>query len=233
MRGGAGAKYTCRFFLGIENDNDFHIARRIIGHGGSKMKDIVERSGGDAKLRLRGKGSGFVERDLKVESPEPLQLCISCPRKEGYEIAVRYARELLEDVYGEYTKWCEDNNLPDNTPEIKMTEKHHKEKEGGAANYGRPRSPPRQQKGRDRQRPQATHAIADRPSDDVPAPPGAPSVEDIKRAINDRNEARKRGDYREADRIRDDLRDRKVVLSDEKGAQGNPQNVTTWRYWAD
>merc|ERR1712137_1536331 len=87
---------------------------------------------------------------------------------------------------------------------------------GGRAICDRSRSPPRRKKGKDR--PRQNHAIADRPSDDVPPPPDAPSVEEIKRQIALRNDARRSGDFREADRIRDELRDRKVVLSDEKGA---------------
>ena len=49
----------------------------------------MKKSGDQAKLRLRGKGSGFAERDTGEESPEPLQLCISCPSQSGYDIARR------------------------------------------------------------------------------------------------------------------------------------------------
>ena len=47
------------------------------------MKDIVKKAGIDAKLRLRGQGSGFVEHSTGKESEEPLQLCISCPDAYG------------------------------------------------------------------------------------------------------------------------------------------------------
>jgi cysteinyl-tRNA synthetase len=208
------------------------VVKRIIGHGGGKMKDIVSRSGGDAKLRLRGKGSGYVERDLKVESTEPLQLCISCPRQDGYDIAVRGARELLEEVYEERRQWCADHDLPANTPSIHMSEKHHHTENGAGRNDRHRSRSPKRQKGKNKQR-LPLHAVSDTPSDNTPAPPEAPSVEEIRRLIQDRNDARRRGDFKEADRIRDDLRDRKVVLSDERGKHGEAQHVTSWRYWTD
>lgn len=189
------------------------------------MKDIVARSGGDAKLRLRGKGSGYSERDTNVESPEPLQLCISCPDQDGYNIAKTETKELILDTYDAYAKWCADKGLQNNTPELQMSEKHLKG-DGGR----RDRSPPRQKRGRDKGRGERQQST-DGPSDGGAAPDGAPSAEEISKCIADRNSARKSGDYGEADRIRDYLKNKGVVLCDEKGGYGNPGNVTSWRYW--
>jgi len=197
------------------------------------MKDIVSRSGGEAKLRLRGKGSGFAERDTKVESSEPLQLCISCPDQGGYDIAKDEARLLLEKVYEQHRKWCEEQNLPDTTPpEIKMSEKFLKGEGSGGGNNrrGRSRSKNRGKRGgggggRERS------DVGDGPIDDTPAPPGAPPPEEIKRLIHARNEARRASDYATADRIRDDLKKQNVVLCDEKGGHGSANAVTQWRYW--
>lgn len=97
-------KFTCRFEIGIENDKDFQVARRIIGQKGVNMKDIVART--DAKLRLRGRGSGYLEGITRQESPEPLHLCVSCTSKRGYAEAARLVSELLEGVYAEYRDYC-------------------------------------------------------------------------------------------------------------------------------
>jgi hypothetical protein len=67
------------------------------------MKKIVDASG--AKLRLRGKGSGYLEGPLKQESPEPLHLCVSCQSQAGYNAAVYAVTEILESVYFEYKKF--------------------------------------------------------------------------------------------------------------------------------
>ncbi|CAE7270794.1 RE1 [Symbiodinium sp. KB8] len=117
-------KYTCRFFIGIDNDDKFKVAKRIIGANGSNMKEIVKKSGDVAKLRLRGKGSGFAERDTNEESPEPLQLCISCPTQHGYEIARTCVEDLLLNVYDEYEDYCEEHGLECEPPIIRMTERH-------------------------------------------------------------------------------------------------------------
>lgn len=205
--------------------------RRIIGSGGAKMKDIVARSGGDAKLRLRGKGSGFVERDTQEESHEPLQLCISCPRSEGYSIARRCAEDLLRGIYDEYDRWCADHGRSDRAPNIKVSEKvHHGDhlaitdapakRRGGNNKKAKPSRP---------QKNDYMPASGDRGT----RPPGAPDEEEIEQLIRARNDARRKGEFHEADRIRDDLRDRGVVLSDEKGAHGNAHSVTQWRYWND
>ena len=97
-------KYTCRFEIGIDNDKEFQVARRIIGQKGSNMKRIVKAT--DAKLRLRGRGSGYLEGAAKVESPEPLHLCISCVNAAGYKHAVQLVSELLQSVYEEYKRFC-------------------------------------------------------------------------------------------------------------------------------
>ena len=56
---------------------------------------------------------------------------------------------------------------------------------------------------------------------------------DIERMIEERNEARKGGNFAAADDIRDHLKRLGVVLMDEKGARGNRRGaqVTRWRYW--
>lgn len=64
-------------------------------------------------------------------------------------------------------------------------------------------------------------------------PPHAPPDHDIERMIEERNEARKAGNFASADDIRDHLKRLGVVLMDEKGARGNRRGlqVTRWRYW--
>eukprot|EP00745_Piridium_sociabile_P028733 TRINITY_DN4639_c0_g1_i1.p1 TRINITY_DN4639_c0_g1~~TRINITY_DN4639_c0_g1_i1.p1 ORF type:complete len:511 (-),score=46.41 TRINITY_DN4639_c0_g1_i1:390-1922(-) len=101
-------KYTCRFEVGIENEREFQVARRIIGTKGSNMKRIVNFSG--AKLRLRGKGSGFLEGQLKQEAQESLHLCISCCEYSGYRVATQMVAELLLSIYDDHLKFCQQRN---------------------------------------------------------------------------------------------------------------------------
>ena len=103
-------KFTCRFEIGIENDKEFQVARRIIGQKGMNMKDIVART--DAKLRLRGRGSGYLEGLNRQESPEPLHMCVSCTTRRGYADAARLVSELLERVYDDYREFCMNRGIP-------------------------------------------------------------------------------------------------------------------------
>merc|ERR1719384_100262 len=112
-------KFTCRFLIGIENDKEFQVVRRIIGAKGANMKRIVRQT--EAKLRLRGMGSGYFEGSGQKESSEPLQLCVSCTSAEGYKTAVRQVEELLKRVYEEYKLFCRDGGRTPPALEINLT----------------------------------------------------------------------------------------------------------------
>eukprot|EP00429_Kryptoperidinium_foliaceum_P020351 CAMPEP_0176036000 /NCGR_PEP_ID=MMETSP0120_2-20121206/17825_1 /TAXON_ID=160619 /ORGANISM="Kryptoperidinium foliaceum, Strain CCMP 1326" /LENGTH=281 /DNA_ID=CAMNT_0017369383 /DNA_START=77 /DNA_END=922 /DNA_ORIENTATION=- len=51
-------KYLCRFIVGIEPDQSFRVVSRLIGPRGKHMKEIIAETPG-AKLRIRGRGSGY------------------------------------------------------------------------------------------------------------------------------------------------------------------------------
>jgi len=242
-------KFTCRFLIGIENDKDFQVARRIIGSKGTNMKKIVKQS--DAKLRLRGQGSGYFEGGAQKESSEPLQLCVSCISEEGYLAAVEYVKELLKRVYDEYKKFCQDSGKPIPDLKINLSENqlvYSSRGQGlppGSADFAvdvpddRP-SPSdfkvdKQQRRRNNKPGKPRDAIVD---DGVSVERGdpsplSPSVKEIEKYIDERNEARRANNFAEADRIREFLHARGVALMDEPGGRGRGTEVTTWRYWRD
>jgi len=96
-------RYLCTFFVGIEDGTEFAVAKRIIGPGGINMKQIAEEAAG-SKIRLRGKGSLYKERDCGVESEEPLQINVSVISHRAYMRAKERVSELLQDIYGEYKR---------------------------------------------------------------------------------------------------------------------------------
>jgi len=106
-------KMQGQFLIGMEEDSDFHICRRVLGPHGSHMKHIARQSG--ARLRLRGRGSGFLEGPNKQESTDPLMLCISAPTPAGYDKAVRLTQQLFTDIQKEYQNSCarQGHPLPD------------------------------------------------------------------------------------------------------------------------
>lgn len=100
-----GSKYLCTFFVGIDDDTEFCVARRIIGPQGRNMRNCSMIVPG-GKVRLRGKGSGFMERESGRESTEPLQINVSVPSAEGYLVAKHILANLLEEIYRAWKAFC-------------------------------------------------------------------------------------------------------------------------------
>jgi len=173
------------------------------------MKRIVKQSGFDAKLRLRGRGSGFLEGAQKQESQEPLHLCVSCKDYLGYKAAVEQVEQLLHEVYGEYQEYCamRGQRFPE---ELGIAMHEH------PLMFHQPTTSVMESSGF------LINGI------NTPTSGGDNDVESL---IEQRNEARRICNFKEADRIRDILRIRGIGLMDEPGGRGRGTEVTTWRYW--
>lgn len=140
------------------------------------------------------------------EADEPLALCISNPDPGAFNQSVAFAEAALAKIQGEYKTFCEQNGRP--IPELAV--KVSKRGSGGGGGGGVDTSLSRGEK-----------------------PPNAPTDDEIERCIEERNEYRKATNYKKADEVRIYLKERGVVLMDEKGAKGKFQGneITKWRYW--
>jgi len=98
--GGKGEKCQCQFIVGIEEEKSFRVCNKLLGPSGKNMKAIAMATG--AKLRLRGRGSKFLEAPDWVESSDPLMLCLSAPDAANYAEAKRQVQVLMEDVYQQF-----------------------------------------------------------------------------------------------------------------------------------
>jgi len=104
-------KLLCRYKVGIEQDRAFNVVQKLLGDRGSHMKTIAANTG--SKLRIRGRGSGFLEGpDQKEASDEPLMLCISASTREGFGDAVEDVESLLAYVHDQYRAFCQHRNFP-------------------------------------------------------------------------------------------------------------------------
>ena len=85
---------------------EFELGPRLIGRGGVHMKTIALAY--DAKLRVRGKGSGHLEVDGKREAPVPLMLTVSANKKdhEAFQKAVHLAIQHLRNTESRYKEFC-------------------------------------------------------------------------------------------------------------------------------
>ena len=102
-------KYVCNYLVQIENDENFLVTKRIIGKNGCFLKKIIQEACikyGDfsTKIRLRGKGSGYIEHNGK-ESEEPLMLCVSSLNYPTYYNCCLLIDRLLRKVYNDYYEY--------------------------------------------------------------------------------------------------------------------------------
>ena len=93
----------------IENDDNFFVTKRIIGKNGCFLKKIIQEACikfGDfsTKIRLRGKGSGYIEHNGK-ESEEPLMLCVSSLNYPTYYNCCMLIDGLMKKIYNDYYEY--------------------------------------------------------------------------------------------------------------------------------
>ena len=110
-------KFICAFPIGLEDDEEFCLVKRIIGKGGNNMRRIAQDY--NAKLRLRGFGSGYLEGVDRIEANVPLQLNVSCVNFDDYCGAVQQVENLLNGMYKHYRRYARSKNME--VPELKVT----------------------------------------------------------------------------------------------------------------
>lgn len=201
-------KYTCKLEIGIENEGEFRVGSRVIQVARQIWQDQKFQEHG-GKTRLRGKGIGGPH-----EADEPLALCISCRDQDAFDRAVEFAEMHLQKVHSEFKAFCTQKGREVPDLQIKVSKK--------GSTFGNDMNDPAM--------------FTTGPSGEInrgERPDTAPSDEEIEKMIEKRNEARKAANFKEADRVRDMLKDCGVVLMDEKGAKGNFKGteVTKWRFW--
>lgn len=121
-------KYVCNYKVQIENDDKFMVTKRIIGKNGCFLKKIIYHSCivfGDqtTKIRLRGKGSGYLEGKEQKESDEPLMLCVSSLNYPTYLNCCKLVEKLLSTVYDDYLKFLLDSNVIPSDLKINLKKK--------------------------------------------------------------------------------------------------------------
>eukprot|EP00434_Breviolum_minutum_P028870 symbB.v1.2.025534.t1/scaffold2483.1/size114807/8 len=205
--GGQPKKFTCKLEVGIENEGEFRVGSRVIQIARAIWQDPKFQEHG-GKTRLRGKGIGGPH-----EGDEPLALCISCRDQAAFDKAVQYAEAQLQKVHTDYKAFCQQHGKPIPDLEVKISKK---------GTFG-PEIPAKPSAGG------SGSFVGNRGE----RPAGAPTDEEIERMIEERNDARKAANFKKADEVREHLRQRGVVLMDEKGAKGTfkGNEVTKWRFW--
>lgn len=82
---------------------EFRLVPRIFGRQGCNMQKINSKT--DAKIRLRGRSSGYPEDNGK-EADLPLQLHLSANTYQGYHTAWELTKNLLNDILHHYRRYA-------------------------------------------------------------------------------------------------------------------------------
>lgn len=113
---GDNQKFICVFQIGLEDDEEFCLVKRILGKAGNNMRRIADDC--NAKVRLRGIGSGFLEGSDGTEANMPLQLNVSCTDYVDYVAAVDQVARLLKDLYKHYRRYARSKQME--PPDVKL-----------------------------------------------------------------------------------------------------------------
>eukprot|EP00435_Cladocopium_sp_Y103_P065866 s868_g27.t3 len=104
---GASANFICVIYIGLEDDDEFCLVKRILG--GCNMKKVTANS--DAKVRLRGRGSGFLEGGEQVELDAPLQLHLSCRAFSTYCASFVSLYDQMKQLHKHYRRYSRSKQM--------------------------------------------------------------------------------------------------------------------------
>ena len=115
-------KYIATYYINIPADNWFKVTQRILGFKGRKIQnlyaqaiepfpDIFSTDKLPMKIRLRGRGSGYMEGDRNRESRDPLQICASTKYFCIFKTADYLITRMLNELYKEYASFDRRSHL--------------------------------------------------------------------------------------------------------------------------
>eukprot|EP00392_Amoebophrya_sp_AT5.2_P001721 g1723.t1 len=91
--------FRCTYLLGIDNDTQFRVVQRVLGHNSYMLYTLERAAGTGVKLRLRGRGANnYDEREKR----DPLQICAITATKDAYVNLQRVMHAFLRQLYGEW-----------------------------------------------------------------------------------------------------------------------------------
>jgi hypothetical protein len=85
-----------KIFINLNAPAAFNLRHKILGDQNANLQYIVNET--KANASLRGRGSGFIDPSLGMESNEPLHLYIEHPSLKSLIEAKNLARNLLETI---------------------------------------------------------------------------------------------------------------------------------------
>ncbi|OAQ98276.1 hypothetical protein LLEC1_03920 [Akanthomyces lecanii] len=89
--------------VGLEPVPGFNLRAQIVGAGGSYVKHIQQETG--CRVQIKGRGSGYIERDTNQESDDEMFLHVAGPDPAMVEKAKELCQDLIENVREQYEEF--------------------------------------------------------------------------------------------------------------------------------
>ncbi|XWX00848.1 hypothetical protein V2A60_008871 [Cordyceps javanica] len=89
--------------VGLEPVPGFNLRAQIVGAGGSYVKHIQQETG--CRVQIKGRGSGYIERDTNQESDDEMFLHVAGPDLVMVEKARDLCKDLIENVREQYEEF--------------------------------------------------------------------------------------------------------------------------------
>jgi|ERR1712216_173221 len=96
--------------VGIDDDIDFRVVRRLLGPSGENLKHITDEVQG-AKVWISGKGARLTEKGQDQESG-PLRICIRTTSQSTLCEASALVRDLLQSIHEDYKRYWSRRGCP-------------------------------------------------------------------------------------------------------------------------
>lgn len=103
-----------KIFINLNAPIQFNLRHKILGDQNANLQYIINET--NAKVTLRGRGSGFIEPNLGIESQEPLHLYIEHPVLKSLIEAKNLSRNLLETIQTDLQMFVQSNPVSQAIP---------------------------------------------------------------------------------------------------------------------
>lgn len=103
-----------KIFINLNAPAAFNLRQKILGDQNTNLQYIASET--NANVTLRGRGSGFIEPTLGVESSESLHLFIEHPQFKNLIEAKNLAKNLLETIQSDLQIFLQTNPVTQAIP---------------------------------------------------------------------------------------------------------------------
>ncbi|KAF2461444.1 hypothetical protein BDY21DRAFT_397886 [Lineolata rhizophorae] len=91
--------------IGLEPVPGFNLRASVVGSGGAYVKHIQQETG--CRVQIKGRGSGFLERETRQESDEPMYLHVAAPSRDQVDNGKALCEDLIDNVRKQYEQFKE------------------------------------------------------------------------------------------------------------------------------